>query len=456
MVWKSASLPLLWQYNLHYFNYLHLLRSDEQREICLQWVQANAYGKGVAWHPYPTSLRIVNWCKAGLQDAGLLQSLYQQAAYLYRHMEAHHPGNHLLENARALIFAGKFFDKQGEAPRWLQRGLQIYLRETPKQILPDGGYFERSPMYHALVLEGYLDILNILPEAKQQSVLLDAAKRMSDFLCSVTNSEGQIALFNDATQEIAPQSSALLAYAQKLLNDGAEKKSSFADSGYFIHDGKEIYLIIDGGRISPDFLPAHAHADIFSYELCVKGKALIVDAGVFEYAAGPMRDYVRSTRAHNTVCVDGKNQAECWGSFRVARRYAPVAVTFDKTGYRSLFQGTFDGYAKLIGDGISHKREIVCDEELRQIVVTDFLEGLGTHLIESCIHLHADVALTVEENKAFLKLGNIDCVIEVLAGALTVEDSWYCPEFGLKRRNQMLVVGGNVQLPLRVSYRISY
>ena len=346
MRWQAEHLPLLWQFNLHYFHYLYLLSREEQTTLCLDWARRNRVGRGAAWHPYPTSLRIVNWCKANFDDDELLRSLYRQAAYLYRNLESHHPGNHLLENARALIFAGRLFDGQGEAGRWVKRGLEIYRRETPAQVLADGGYFERSMMYHALVLEGLLDVLNLLPEGEAgKELFTGAAKRMSDFLVSVTHPDGELALFNDSTQEIAPPAASLADYAQRLLKYSPQKQNSFAETGYFIHDGNGFYLIIDGGPLGPDFLPAHAHADIFSYELSVGGKQIIVDAGVFDYAAGEMRQYVRGTSAHNTVCIDGRDQAEMWGSFRVARRYRPEAVKFEKTGTYSRFQGRFDGYA---------------------------------------------------------------------------------------------------------------
>jgi uncharacterized heparinase superfamily protein len=230
----------------------------------------------------------------------------------------------------------------------------------------------------------------------------------------------------------------------------------FTETGYSIHEGVDVYLIIDGGAISPDYLPSHAHADIFSYELSIMDKPFIVDAGVFEYETGEMREYVRSTRAHNTVCVDGKDQAECWGSFRVGRRYPPYDVRFTKTGSRSQFQGSFDGYAKLIGDQIIHHRSITCDEERREIVVQDLIEGRGEHLLESCIHIHPDVELTSEGNRVFLKRDAVQCVIEVEEQDVRIEDSWYCPEFGLKKKNKMLVLGGKLTLPIKLSYKIDF
>ena len=90
--------------------------------------------------------------------------------------------------------------------------------------------------------------------------------------------------------------------------------------------------MVDGGPGGPDHLMAHAHADLFSYELSLFGERFVVDTGVYEYPAGPMRQYVRSTAAHNTASVDGVDQIECWDSFRVARRAAPNDVTWETSG----------------------------------------------------------------------------------------------------------------------------
>ena len=60
---------------------------------------------------------------------------------------------------RLSIFAGFFFDGP-EAGSWLGQGLSIYEREISRQILPDGGHFELSPMYHAIILEDLLDVIN--------------------------------------------------------------------------------------------------------------------------------------------------------------------------------------------------------------------------------------------------------------------------------------------------------
>jgi uncharacterized heparinase superfamily protein len=455
--WKAPALPLLWQFNLHYFDYLYLLNREDQLEIAADWVHANRLENTVAWRPYPTSLRVVNWCKLQLDTPELLRSIYQQASHLYRNIEFHHPGNHLLENAKALIFAGTYFQGQGEADQWLRKGLRILQRETPVQVLKDGGYFECSPMYHAIMLTGYLDIINILPEEHPHLPLLkESAKRMADFLVSVTHPNGHIALFNDSTHEIAISTRSLAEYVQDLLLYTAKKLPAFQETGYFVHESPSIYLIIDGGAIGPDFLPAHAHADIFSYELSVEGHPFIVDSGVFEYSAGAMRSYVRSTLAHNTISIDEIDQAECWASFRVARRFPPHDVSFTRDETESKFEGRFSGYARLIGDGIVHRRQIICNDGKREIHIEDSISGKGTHMIKSLLHLHPGVSVHAEGNSIFLWAADTRCSIDAHGGTTSIVDGWYCPEFGLKLRNKVVVLGGEYCLPTQLSYTIKY
>ena len=454
--WRAQSMPLLWRFNLHYFHYLHLLARNEQEGLCRSWVHANPPGTAVSWHAYPTSLRIVNWCRANLQADDLQESLYLQAAHLYRNLETYVYGNHLLENARALVYAGVFFGDTGEAPRWLERGLQLYRKETPIQVLSDGGHYERSPMYHALMLEGYLDVLNLLPDGHPDRPWLEeTVQRMVGALVSMTHPDGNLALLNDATQEIALAPDDLLDYVHRLTGYRARKRSILPETGYFIHEHDDLYLIIDGGPAGPDHLLAHAHADVFSYELSLGGLPFVVDSGVYEYQAGPMRQYVRGTGAHNTVCVDGVDQIECWGSFRVARRSAPHDVSFSIEEGRSRFEGTYSGYARLVGDGITHRRRIDVDERQREIIVTDQVTGAGRHRVESRIHFHPEVSIEEGEH-IVIRRESVSCQLHIDSGTLRWEDGWYCPRFGVRHRNRVAVIESNGKLPKRLAYRFHY
>jgi uncharacterized heparinase superfamily protein len=447
----------LWRFELHYFQYLPLLDSSDQRALCRDWILANPVGTTPGWHPYPTSLRIVEWCRAGLDDETVLRSLYQQAAHLSRNLETHLLGNHLLENARALVCAGCYFD--GDEPAsWKARGLDLLRRQADEQILADGGHFERSPMYHALMLEVYADVLNLLSEGHpDEPFFTGVLAQMSDFLVSVTRPDGRRALFNDAVHEKAPSTAELCQYVEALTGRRPVPRQVLGSSGYFVLEGEESHLIVDAGPVGPDYLPAHAHADVFSYELSLGDVPFVVDTGVYEYQSGAMRNYVRCTCAHSTVTVDEVNQAECWHSFRVARRYEPHDVSVEQTDEGHVFQGTFDGYTHLIGDEIRHRRQMEVKENRRCIAVRDTVTGRGRHRVTSRLHLHPDVSLkTTEPNRAVGERDGWTAEISTSNSRIQVEKGWYCPEFGKKIRRLIICISRDRVLPTQITYRIRY
>ena len=59
----------------------------------------------------------------------------------------------------------------------------------------------------------------------------------------------------------------------------------------------------------------------------VDGEPLLIDTGTSTYAAGAVRDRERSTAAHNTLEVDGRDSTEVWGAFRAGRRARVLGVS---------------------------------------------------------------------------------------------------------------------------------
>lgn len=464
--WRAASEELLWRFNLHYHQYLHRLRPAERAELCRHWIRNNPVGTEVAWHPYVVSRRIASWVRDVSREPELLESLWRQGAYLHRTVERHHPGNHLMENARALLLAASLFPGQEEARRWALRGARVLSGALEDQILSDGAHVERSPMYHALVLEGLTDVSRALARwpTKGEEELADLHRRiralipgMCAYLRATTHPDGCLALLSDATAEIAPATEELLAYAAGGDSfDLPPASSRFPEAGHYVYRNGGLYLVVDGGRIGPDHLPAHAHADIFTYELDVGRERLVVDSGVFGYAEGEMRDYVRSTAAHNTVTVDGTSQAECWKSFRVARRSAPAGVTFRASDDGCAFEGSFDGYAKLIGDGIRHHRRLVLDDARSELRVEDRVTGEGVHRVTSRIHLHPETTVNRRSDAVEMSRGTVRASVSASGGSMEIGTGWYCPRFGLRREKPVLEIRRRGPLPAELAYTIRY
>ena len=290
-----------------------------------------------------------------------MRSLYLQAAWLERNIEHHLLANHYLKNAKALFFAGAYFAGV-DADRWLKKGLKILGEESREQILPDGGHHERSPMYHCIVVEDYLDVLNLacsnrnLVDPDCIDMLQQRTTAALDFLHDILAPDGQIPLFNDSAFGIAKTPAQLFNYASRVMQysppeypDGLSICAK-PDSGYYVIRDRNDMCIIDCGLIGPDYQPGHAHCDTLSYELSLNGRRIVVDAGVYDYESGEDRVYARSTHAHNTVAVDMQEQSEIWGVFRVARRARPMQSRLEQLDDgRVRFEGAHDGYHRLAG-----------------------------------------------------------------------------------------------------------
>jgi uncharacterized heparinase superfamily protein len=472
--WASKDMPKLWRYNLHYFDYLFDTGRSHDAKVHLisDWIVKNPPGGGDAWEPYTLSLRIVNWIKFLLQNDAAIQeewlpSLYKQALRLEKNVEYHILANHYLKNSVALFFAGMYFDGV-DADRWIKKGLKMLREELAEQFLADGGHYERSPMYHSICVSDYLDVLNLAQNseaaipAEKTAQLRQKVTASLKFLNDICLPDNAIPLFNDSAFSIAPTPSQIFDYARSVIGyEPPARPTGLAiyeqsASGYYTCRNGEDAIIIDCGQIGPDYQPGHAHCDTLSYELAINGRRVVVDSGVFDYEASLERAYARSTKAHNTVVVDGEEQSEIWGVFRVARRARPIQACIEQRADGSVcFTGAHDGYARLAGRPI-HKRSMSYDGQ-ESWVIEDMLEGRGAHRMESYLHIHPDYQVVPSGTtlRVIEPSGSPIAIIETLEASQTrVEQGWYFPEFGVKRENHVIVFTCSGKVPLSLSYRI--
>lgn len=458
--WNDAAMEKLWLYNLHYFDDLNAADATSRLSMHLalmqRWVDENPPTVGNGWEPYPTSLRIVNWIKWALAGHALpavcVHSLALQARWLVRRLEIHLLGNHLFANAKALVFAGLYFDG-AEAESWLQLGLRILAREVPEQILPDGGHFERSTMYHALALEDMLDLCNVTTTfasaipADWQVVVAgwhDRIVPMCDWLGTMCHPDGEISLFNDAAIGIAPSPAELfryapaLGFAQRPSPSVCESVTHLAASGYVRMEHGPLVALLDVAPVGPDYLPGHAHADTLSFELSAFGQRVLVNSGTSCYGLSAERLRQRGTAAHNTVVVDGEDSSEVWAGFRVARRARPVGLELVQEG-QILVRCSHGGYHRLPGMP-THVRTWLLDEGA--FVVDDRVVGRHGEA-DARFHIHPAVVVEslVGGTTGRLVLGNgRGLTWRVEDGVLALAESTYHPCFGVSQPNRCLVL----------------
>ena len=454
--WDDPGLDMLWRYNLHYFDDLNAgdaaQRVDWHRPLLERWVRENRPGVGTGWDPYPTSLRVVNWLKWALRGNRLpsvcVDSLALQVRWLSRRLEAHLLGNHLFANAKALVFGGLYFDGPA-AEDWLERGLRILAAQVPEQILPDGGQFERSTMYHAIALEDMLDLYNaartysdaIAPRWQPRIATWRAIiGRMRSWLAAMCHPDGEISLFNDAAMKIAPFPAELERYARRLgftdQGNTAEPVRRLSATGYIRVERGPAVAILDVGEVGPDHLPAHAHADTLSFELSVFGQRVLVNSGTSRYGDDSERLRQRSTAAHNTVVIDDQNSSEVWSDFRVARRARPLALEVIQNG-EVIVRCAHDGYRWLPGKP-RHARQWSLDSGA--LVVRDSLFGRFRRA-QARFHLHPAIAVDEAGRDGALRLllpGGRSIHVTVDGGRFHQHRTTWHPEFGVAEQNVCL------------------
>jgi len=481
--WNPPNKSRLWSYHLHYFDQLRdINRSKENKQFLVEdWIKRNPQGSQPAWEPYTVSLRIVNWVAFMLSSDAprrlpihWIDSLYEQTLWLERNDERHILANHYFENIKAWLFAGVFFQGR-DAERWLKQGKRLLLEQLSEQFFADGGHYERSPHYHALMLENLLDLLNLSKSnsgvlgGKIELALEKTAARGLAFLHRITYPDGSTPLFNDSVQAAAPTIKELYVYASKFFDlqlpyypEGIVLIDE-PDSGLYGYRKGQDMLLVDCGDIGPEYQPGHTHCDFLSFELMLDGKPLIVNSGVYEYQAGEMRDYVRSSAAHNTLSIDGQEQSEIWGEFRVARRAKKLRAKIRHTEKGGIeFRGGYSGFPQIDG-GITHKRRIRRDVRSDRdiFVIQDKVQGEGVHRVDSYLHFHPDIEIEEKsEGLWHLARGQSSVAYLTVKGitdesvTVRIEPGWYCPEFGIRQRNQVLVISTKTVLTANLSYRI--
>lgn len=378
------------------------------------WVAANPPGPSDPWHPYVLSTRVVNWIAALTLAPSLLTraiegSLWHQLLYLRRNVENDVLGNHVIRNAAALAVGGAAF---GEEPLVAQ-ARALLERELPQQILGDGGHYERSPAYHLLVLRDLLVIRGVTDVAG-----LDAAiERMRRFGAALARPDGRPALFNDGGVDVAPELD---------LPPAPEGLSVFPETGYAVVRDGPLWLAFDCGPPCPPFLPPHAHADALSFQLWWNGVPLVVDPGTFTYEPGADRDWARSTGAHATVSVDGRDQFLLWGAFRSG----PLPHVELLEAAPSALE------AAVTAHGVRHRRRITLDAGA--VAIDDRVEGRGHHHVMSVLPLAPEASADVRA---------------VGATGVRREDRWISERFFERERAPALVADVAGAAPLVLGWR---
>lgn len=447
--WSPLLTPELERMNLHYMEFLEPLGDGEFARCVRDWMASNPVGVAgswrIGWNSFVVALRVVVWMQqlalrrsrldVELVDA-MHRSIAEQLRFLETHLELDIGGNHLVKDAKALVWGGAYFVGP-EAERWRERGERLLVEELAEQILPDGLHYERSPAYHAQVFADLVECAVVAREPAREVIGL-ALQRMAQPLVDLTHPDGAPSLFNDGGLSMSYSTEACLDAYERVtgrVRPMARALFEFPSAGYFGRRADDELCIVDCGAIAPDHLPAHGHGDVLAFEWSVGGKRFIVDAGVFEYERGEWRDRSRSTLSHNTVSIDGRDQCEFWAAFRVGRRARVAPPQVERLGKCFALTGSHDGYRRLRG-APRHERRFVVGEG--SVVVDDLVRGGAGQRVQARLLLHPDVRVHSSQRRVVLQHGDVWIAVQS-NNACSEADSFWCPDFGVRRATKQLV-----------------
>jgi hypothetical protein len=420
--------------------------ADEAMRQWRHWQAENPYPIGINWaSSLEVAFRSLSWLwmyyllqgAPRVPDfrAELLRGLALHGRHIERYLSTYFsPNTHLLGEGVGLFFLGVLCPELKAAAHWRSSGWRVVLQESERQIRADGFHFEQSTYYHVYALDFFLHsaVLASINGVQIPKSFEDTLEKMSNAL-SLLSRGGQTPRFGDddggrvfdprrnrgehlldplATGAILFHRGDCKTAAAGLREEtlwllGPEgvrqwdeieespvstESAALADAGfYLLPSSKSTQLVVDSGPLGTAS-GGHSHADALSVSLQSRGQSLLIDPGTYEYV-GPRddRDVFRGTAMHNTLRVDGLNQAEPATAFSWRRMTRSKVEQWIQGQNFDLLAAVHDGYERLPFPVI-HRRWVV---SLRDgiYLIRDVIEGQGTHRLDLSWHLGQDLQL---------------------------------------------------------------
>ena len=398
---------------------------EELQELFYDWNNKNHFLCGVEWtSAMEIAIRVNSWIytycflnkafeKYNLENNKILKDISRgiivMADYIVKHRAKYSSANnHLIVEMYAVGMSGIFFDYKP----WEKLAFNILTEELPRQNYADGVNKEMSLHYQSFVMEAYgLLMLEMkhnhikIPQIWEKYLL-----HMSEFMCDCCGEYGETVVFGDNDEgkilDLSGEHFDHYRYVLDLMGNVLPKRYSkmenihenlcwilsddfqnsvlqkncyyspevkcYKEGGYTLWRSKnnKVLIGIDHADLGFGSLAAHGHADALSFQMFIEGMPVFVDPGTYNYhVPKKMRDDLRATANHNTVCVDGVNQAEILGPFLWGKRYECEEAEVQENEEGICFEATIQN------NGNAHKRKMrISDRDIIKIEICDDLE----------------------------------------------------------------------------------
>ena len=424
------------------------------------WMHQNQPGMGINWSSsLENAFRSISWiwafnffrnsdCLTPEVFKEALKFLYLHGKHIEKYLSTYYsPNTHLTGEALALYYLGTQLPFFESAAEWRETGEKILFAELDSQILADGVYFEQSTWYQRYTADFYTHFLILKTLAGDeapkdlQEKLAERLQATLDFLMYITRPDGTTPLVGDddggrilpfsrtrpddfrpvlstgaalfergdykfAAEALAEETVWLLGLEgvqafENLRAKAPEKDSTaFVDGGYYImREGwaeTDDYLLIDGGNMGA-LTGGHSHADNLAIELAIGGRTILVDSGTYTYhESKEMRDYFRSTEAHNTLTIDEKSSSEPGEKFSWQTKAETTVNSWLAQDRFDFFEAEHNGCQRFSENPATHTRSILFLKN-DYWIMRDFAAATGEHSFQLNFHFNSETDPQIEQ-----------------------------------------------------------
>ena len=393
---------------------------------------------------------VLHWLEFLLKDSDssfakrFFQGVALQARHLSRTARAGEDGAERLLALKGLLYSGLSLP---DGARRAQQGLKLLTAELTRQILPDGGHFERSPSAHLAVLRHLIDIRGSLLAAGQPSpeALNNAIDRMAPVLRAYRHGDGALALFNDSVEKEPWLIDLVLAQC----GTKGRAQDNAPHVGFRRVQAGRSLVIADFG--APAKNGRRIHAGTLSFELSAGKERLIVNCGPWRGEDGAWRKALRATAAHSTLTVNDTNSCELFDDGTIGAGPTRVESKREDQEGATWLEASHDGYREPFG--LIHRRRLYVAPDGNNLRGEDTLTRASTNnrggrSFTIRFHLHPDVQASLVQDGDSVLLrppSGSGWQIRAAGGTIGLNESVYAGDGLNRRRSEQVIITGPVE-----------
>lgn len=515
--------------SLHRWNWLMFKLVDEPTEdmplwgynLMMDWIHKMQHDRNsIAWDSYTTSERICNGLlflyltdQYTIMPQSMQSAFLSMATYLATNLE-YGPdnihNNHVLNNARALYFAGELLC----TPQLSTIGKAIIRIEAPNIINSDGFVKEGSSHYHFLITRWFLEmywLASVVGDKEFKNELETILKKMLPACCFFLilrnrRKEWDFPMIGDISPDCHPEWVKYLPWSRLALDiyqsstrsadpigkgwnilfsvkgtgyiepknnevSGRDTFKLYPDSGWFRVDyGKATVFWHIEPTGSPEG-PNHGHCDTGSFCFYIDGVEIICDPGRLNYSDDPLGLYGVSGSAHNMVIINGKDPFIYLDRFRYPEFYRTTKPEVAWIIAYDSFELSIrhEGFKRTVGSDIVFKRSFKLFKDC--LIVEDHVVGRGEHLVETYFHFAPHVSITENGSLDILEIRSDEmersvklCLNDISKKEVGIHKGmlgdkpggWHFPAYGQAEASSSLVIKSHSRLPVRNIYSFTW